>query len=881
MISAQPAYATPEDFGILKIPVLNVYRNFAEPKEVNDNMDGEELERAEADDGGVREIVNETTNNETGERIEPTEDPVKRDSDTGEMVSDEPGNDETNEVKEEEKDIDGVDMKEVNQSEGATADNDTVNECMKTEVIGQMELDVQRTIETTVNGIKQEAQDDDENNSEVDRNEEIADRGKVEPSDCRGISENSRRENRDMDQCVPQDLDSREPITHYSRPWMNDTAGVVNDRVQVKDCPDVLRKTGGLTETEEHNHEKFKCKSYNPEFEKTVKRNRENLMKFAEMLYKCKLCLSIPSILTSKESFLNHVKEHHLTHGEFIHICHSCSLKFRTEEDLKEHVTKSHTGSGVVSCDQTGNDIGSHHISHDQDNESNNDSDSDSSGHRQFRAKTAKRSKPVHDFENPKQLVDHTGIETWNGSLDLSKKALQETEIKDVKSRPVSTPKKEVSDITIKQITEQIIKSDVQCRNQNEKPGHKLPFIPSSTPEFGKYTKLVREGGNIVYFCQICNWKSPIKTTFQVHCNMTSHKNKVANAGNSDNTDKSTADSKMPKSGEHKDKCSNSLVKSMPENCLNQSLPWSSQDAGSYGQKFPDQSLFYNYIVQSRGVTQGRDRTPVVSPYANRNANVFQSAKQQTYKRSIENPVDLALKKKRRSHKLMEGGQRMPESDSDEDRDRESGKEYLKQSQNTALLRNKLFAPMNERARHFNGDMNGNLENDGSIDLSVVKRDINYEKREIAQRSSPLNPVKTLDAIDSHISHHNHYIGKPMDPNQRFSKCHACSFEYSKIEEYERHFDKVHKSLLGNMLHAGSADIRFPASMMWPSNAGIQSWMETGTQMWQEKHAGPVVEGKPEPARVKGSDGVECEMGENWRVQKLKELLPGKFSMME
>jgi hypothetical protein len=60
--------------------------------------------------------------------------------------------------------------------------------------------------------------------------------------------------------------------------------------------------------------------------------------------------------------------------------------------------------------------------------------------------------------------------------------------------------------------------------------GSNIITSPGYTPEFGKYTKLVREGGNIVYFCQVCNWKSQIKSHFQIHCQGKAHVEKLNSA---------------------------------------------------------------------------------------------------------------------------------------------------------------------------------------------------------------------------------------------------------------------------------------------------------------------------------------------------------------
>ncbi|XP_064649910.1 uncharacterized protein LOC135501625 [Lineus longissimus] len=69
----------------------------------------------------------------------------------------------------------------------------------------------------------------------------------------------------------------------------------------------------------------------------------QRMMQFAEILYKCKLCTSLPSILTSKDNFLMHVKDFHLKGNSADDFdCDDCDLKFRTLEDLKLHFRVCH-----------------------------------------------------------------------------------------------------------------------------------------------------------------------------------------------------------------------------------------------------------------------------------------------------------------------------------------------------------------------------------------------------------------------------------------------------------------------------------------------------------------------------------------------------------
>ncbi|XP_053381048.1 uncharacterized protein LOC123551920 [Mercenaria mercenaria] len=620
---------------------------------------------------------------------------------------------------------------------------------------------------------------------------------------------------------------------------------------------------------------------------KNIKENGKDLLKFAEVLYKCTLCTSIPSILTSEDSFIKHVNRQHLSEDSHCHTCKMCSLKVRTEEDLKEHVIYSHTGSDEnLSCDFTGSDITG---SHDQMIDSNNDSDSDSSGHRQLRAKVIKRSKPVQDFESPKQLVDHTGIETLNGSLDLTQKHFYENREPDkVKKNKTN---KDSSVIDIKQITDQIIKSDVQGRNVSNGNLAKLPFNPSFTAEFGKYTKLVREGGNIVYFCQICNWKSPIKTTFQVHCNMSAHKNKVLSAENPE--DNHDSNSKSPKC------CEKNLSPNLKtENSKdNGKRPYSAQDI-SVGPRMPDQNLFYNFIMRPKAVTQCRGRTPIVSPYG---TSSFIEDARFTYKRPNEHPVDLAMKKRKRLLKHSKFG-RNSDSDSDDSRDNKiclSTKSS--HSSNMTLLRQKLLEGRcgNKQSNKGkerqivceNSNFPADLSNGSNpkrseycsktLELTSFKKEkldyvgtdgVNWNKRQNYPEMDGNHSNRFVEKDGISYLSESRYRTKIKDEVKMSDslltqyKCHACSFRYSEVDEYERHFDKVHKSSVGNLLSHGS---RGP---MWPqglddSGSGSRFGMDSGIG----------AEGKGEPFGGRNVDQTvsgSCEMGENWRVQKLKEVLP-------
>ncbi|WAR30976.1 hypothetical protein MAR_033518 [Mya arenaria] len=619
----------------------------------------------------------------------------------------------------------------------------------------------------------------------------------------------------------------KNPPVQYLRAWLNET----------KDSCKTLNLLGVCNKTSKA------YKKGNAHKKEYKNNDNENVMKFAEILYKCTLCTTIPSIMTSKQSFIDHVNKLHLSQGDQPHSCGSCSLQFQTIEDLKEHMMFSHTGSDIsISCDIEGSDVTDFHGNTNEDHESVNDSDSDSSGHRQFRAKIVKRSKPSHDFQNPKQLVDHTGIETLNGSLDLTKKGEVVNETL-ATFNAASSKTKERCDIDIKKITDQIAKSDVQGRSRSKDPDNKFPFTPASTAEFGKFTKLVREGGNIVYFCQICNWKSPIKSTFQAHCNLASHKRRVLNPESTLSDKDEGLNENVENSGVPKNPCISSQILSQSNN------PYLYSQAYNQNPRKPEPSLFHKYIVHSKSAPfNHKIKTPVVSPYGNSSCTVFENARHNT-KRPSECPVDMVIKKRKRFT-------RNPLNDQTADSESEDDGKTTNQHQNSpaptssimAFLRNKLLGKFTNK-----GDIslqNEKSRNTNSPENKAIESDADNKKRDCVASDRPLN-------------------------------CHACSFQYHRIDEYEKHFDRVHKSMLWNMLQTSSPgpDHQSSPSLMRgsPDYSCPIGYQRNCSQLFESKME---TEGSGNDGRrgsPTGKTALEngtCETGENWRVHKLKELFP-------
>ena len=613
--------------------------------------------------------------------------------------------------------------------------------------------------------------------------------------------------------------------------------------------------------------------SHNPQLIKALLDSKSDMMRFAEILYKCTLCTSIPSILTSKSNFITHVREYHFTVNENFKVCKFCSLKFRTEEDLKRHEFCIHTESERLSPLEKGSDV----IRKEFCNAAENESDSDSSGHRSFKAKVLKRSKPhVSDFENPKQLVDHAGIETLDGSLDLSKK---DARIKGEKLDSVNfhcttqeknsnQPLLNKNSLNVQHITDQIMKSNLHGRNLSSQSEQRLPFTPSYTQEFGKYTKLVREGGNIVYFCQVCNWMSPVKAHFQAHCSSHSHTKKVQSTNEQEQGDQ--PDNQSKERGLH-DKSPNVCIGSYDlkyrptshNNILN--IPNTSNFS-----KYHEASMFYSYIRPS-SLTHCI-RTPVVSGQG------FQDRSDLLYRKQLENtenPINIPHKKRKRasSTKVMPNsslGQSYSDSDSDDfSGDKESHSHCSLSSM--SLLRNKLLQGKSEMLSQSpvyneflstmeNPSKSGSKEKNHSHVINAKKCD--FERRDHESDTGSMKRKSTCESPGEDISEKcRKRDGAVPDRNSgdsecslfKLYKCMSCPFEYSNLEEYEQHFSKVHVSsdrLSQNM---------FPKS--FSSNP-------FGTQQGH-------MEGQQGMKNCESNSATSMEMGENWRVQKLKELLPG------
>ncbi|XP_062594576.1 uncharacterized protein LOC134255994 [Saccostrea cucullata] len=275
------------------------------------------------------------------------------------------------------------------------------------------------------------------------------------------------------------------------------------------------------------------------EIEKAFSESVDNIMNFAEILYKCTLCTTLPSILTSKNSFVSHVKGHHFKQN--LTRCLVCSLSFETEEDLHAHSRSSHCGEDAFKGE------GDHQDSHPKEEEITSAEE------------TLIPITQENEVEQDKKCVNviNTKCDTYNcvghrvnsEITNITAQSIERPFMMNVDGQNISDgmeapwpemrPKVNIEyglENSVRQhpctnnlskihaVADQIL----AVNSTKPKPtGNSMIFSPGFTPEFGKFTKLVREGGNIVYFCQVCNWKSQIKSHFQSHCQGKVHKEKL------------------------------------------------------------------------------------------------------------------------------------------------------------------------------------------------------------------------------------------------------------------------------------------------------------------------------------------------------------------
>ncbi|KAK3088612.1 hypothetical protein FSP39_021274 [Pinctada imbricata] len=276
-------------------------------------------------------------------------------------------------------------------------------------------------------------------------------------------------------------------------------------------------------EISDNDHDDEEAETENKAFKSCITETKENLMKFAEILYKCTLCTSMPSILTSESSFVSHVIEEHLKKHVSSISCPQCELVFGTEEDLKFHVSFSHADSSLSSIENF--------ISVKSEEKCSELLFSQlwSVNKEGCVPKSLDLSKCIKKRKSRQALGSHSFPE----SNSINNMNDTECSPKITISHEPENPHRHLpmeNRVKLQELTNEIFtkQKDVGGLHMGVDVSQ-IGAIKnvSSTPEFGKYTKLVREGGSIVYFCQVCNWKSQIKVHFDGHCKNKVHQTKV------------------------------------------------------------------------------------------------------------------------------------------------------------------------------------------------------------------------------------------------------------------------------------------------------------------------------------------------------------------
>ncbi|XP_064616474.1 uncharacterized protein LOC135480550 [Liolophura sinensis] len=278
-----------------------------------------------------------------------------------------------------------------------------------------------------------------------------------------------------------------------------------------------------------------------------------DVLSYAEILYKCTLCRSLPSILTSEDNFRVHMRTQHLSGSEERskdngETCGVCKLRFKTKEDLQCHTVSTHSIAPKLS--------GKDNIMLRKDvKESKEISSKKSTSASAFFHMTYQSSAPKAVCTSNVALTSSDVIDVKPTLAELMNACSEALNLKGKRIGPTNTdhsvPLKSgvlksvyfPSDKTqqtssdslcrLQELTDQIMASSRSVTEKRPvggdvREGESVRHLPTPgfTQEFGKYTKLVREGGNIVYFCQVCNWKSPSKPDFQAHCSGHAHRAK-------------------------------------------------------------------------------------------------------------------------------------------------------------------------------------------------------------------------------------------------------------------------------------------------------------------------------------------------------------------
>ena len=280
--------------------------------------------------------------------------------------------------------------------------------------------------------------------------------------------------------------------------------------------------------------------------------HQERLMKFAQILYKCTLCTTLPSILTSRDTFLNHMKELHTsTAPGNVSTCHVCKISFGTKEDLETHHILTHRdnnqseGSDILPQSSHGQRLHSHENGRD-------------------------------DFENTvlkdEQGIYHCPYCDWVSSLEVIMRAHlrryhdndEESLLSKSEEKKSPSFSKNLNDSHISIIIAhneewfhcklcniRARKDSLQAHCSSDQHqsrvfnGHGNFMVPDDDinsnneiqnlqEEFGEFTCTMNLDNMTFYYCQLCCFKTKLVLTFRNHCKSVDHKLKIQSLRGSD-----------------------------------------------------------------------------------------------------------------------------------------------------------------------------------------------------------------------------------------------------------------------------------------------------------------------------------------------------------
>ena len=262
----------------------------------------------------------------------------------------------------------------------------------------------------------------------------------------------------------------------------------------------------------------------------------EHFMRFAEVLYKCMLCTSMPRILTSKANFLSHIYDTHISVKENLKPCSYCFLKFGTGEDLKAHVIIAHhdettTGEGGGRV-ETKNPPEKKSETFDLDCDDLDTSRDMSKGGQQIGTK------------NPSEIKSET-FDLDCDDLDISKD-LHKGDVSPKYSTPIPVSRGNRSlppmDSEIEPLKINLGEADTSCASNIEENGptgrlnndSNTDFITHLIQNFNNSITVQEVGGMRFYHCKQCDWRTESPAFVESHFSSTEHRGKAVQKNSPD-----------------------------------------------------------------------------------------------------------------------------------------------------------------------------------------------------------------------------------------------------------------------------------------------------------------------------------------------------------